>query len=111
MSTVSKEVKGLDSNKPAQKQRRVTSNSSEMDATDDSENIKSALIAIQDKLNDLVTKHGIRNIVKSVVAEFKEEIKEKIKQELKNTVKEELLSRCEGGHPARTHKREERAHK
>jgi hypothetical protein len=63
MSTVSKEGKGLDSNKPAQKQRRVTSNSSDMDVTEDSENIKSTLIAIQDKLKDLVTKDDFRNTV------------------------------------------------
>ena len=87
MSTVSKEVKGLDSNKTTQKQRKVTSSSSD----DDPENIQSALIAIQDKLKDLVTKDDIRDIVKSVVAEFKEEIKEEVRQELKKTVKEELL--------------------
>ena len=78
MSTVSKEVKGLDSNKTTQKQRRVTSSSSD----EDSESIQNALIAIQDKLKDLVTKDDIRDIVKSVVAEFKEEIKEEVRQEL-----------------------------
>ena len=84
VSAVSREVKGLVvSTKPAQKQRRVISSSSDTDVVEDQENITSALIAIQDRLKDLVTKDDIRDIVKSVVAEFKEEIKEEVKQELK----------------------------